>query len=33
MQEGIVNEEAAAKAMKAGIEVVMDMCMKKSMQD
>ena len=29
MQEGIVNEEAAAKAMKAGIEVVMDMCMKK----
>lgn len=29
MQEGIVNEEAAAKAREAGIEVVMDMCMKK----
>jgi len=29
MQEGIVNEEAAAKARKAGIEVVMDKCMKK----
>jgi uncharacterized protein len=29
MQEGIVNEEAAAKARKVGIEVVMDMCMKK----
>ncbi len=29
MQEGIVNEEAAAKARKAGIEVVMDRCMKK----
>jgi predicted CoA-binding protein len=29
MQEGIVNEEAAAKAKKAGIEVVMDKCMKK----
>lgn len=28
MQEGIVNEEAAAKARKAGIEVVMDRCMK-----
>lgn len=29
MQEGIVNEEAAKKAMNAGIEVVMDKCMKK----
>jgi predicted CoA-binding protein len=29
MQEGIVNEEAAAKARGAGIEVVMDRCLKK----
>ncbi|MEW6141674.1 MAG: CoA-binding protein [Chloroflexota bacterium] len=29
MQEGIVNEEAAAKAMRAGLEVVMDRCMMK----
>lgn len=29
MQEGIVNEAAAAKARDAGIEVVMDRCMKK----
>lgn len=29
MQEGIVNEEAAQKARAAGIEVVMDRCMKK----
>lgn len=29
MQEGIVNEEAAAKARDAGLEVVMDRCMKK----
>ena len=29
MQEGIVNEEAAAKARDAGIEVIMDKCMKK----
>ncbi len=29
MQEGIVNEEAAAKARDAGIEVIMDRCMKK----
>ena len=29
LQEGIINEEAAAKAQKAGIEVVMDKCMKK----
>ncbi|CAG0970092.1 MAG: acetate-CoA ligase subunit beta [Candidatus Methanoperedens nitroreducens] len=28
MQEGIINEEAAEKAQKAGIEVVMDKCMK-----
>lgn len=32
MQEGIVNEEAAAKARAAGIEVVMDRCMKKEYQ-
>lgn len=29
MQEGIVHEEAAAKARNAGIEVVMDRCMMK----
>jgi predicted CoA-binding protein len=29
MQEGIVNEEAAAKARKAGLKVVMDRCMLK----
>jgi predicted CoA-binding protein len=29
MQEGIVNEEAGAKAREAGIEVVMDKCMMK----
>jgi len=29
MQEGIVNEEAAAKARKAGLLVVMDKCMRK----
>jgi predicted CoA-binding protein len=29
MQEGIVNEEAAVKAHEAGLEVVMDRCMKK----
>jgi predicted CoA-binding protein len=29
MQEGIINEEAAAKARALGIEVVMDKCMKK----
>ena len=32
MQEGIVNEEAAAKAQKAGLRVVMDRCMKKDHQ-
>ena len=29
MQEGIINEDAAAKARKEGIEVVMDKCLKK----
>jgi predicted CoA-binding protein len=29
MQEGIVHEEAAAKARAAGLEVVMDRCMLK----
>lgn len=29
MQEGVVNKEAAAQAQNAGIEVVMDMCIKK----
>jgi len=29
MQESIVNEEAAVKAHEAGLEVVMDRCMKK----
>jgi len=29
MQEGIINEEAAKKAREAGLEVVMDKCMKK----
>ncbi|MCI0818352.1 MAG: CoA-binding protein [Chloroflexi bacterium] len=28
MQEGIVNEEAAAKARQAGLEVVMDRCIR-----
>ncbi len=28
MQEGIVNEEAAAKAREAGLEVVMDCCIR-----
>ena len=31
MQEGIVNEEAAAKARKAGLTVVMDHCMSKEL--
>ena len=29
MQEGVVNEEAAAMAKRAGLKVVMDRCMKK----
>jgi predicted CoA-binding protein len=29
MQEGVVNEEAAAKAGEAGLLVVMDKCMRK----
>ena len=29
MQEGVINEEAAAKAKKAGLLVVMDKCIKK----
>lgn len=28
MQQGIVNEEAAAKARKAGLQVIMDRCIK-----
>ena len=31
MQEGIINEEAAASARKAGLTVVMDHCMKKEL--
>jgi predicted CoA-binding protein len=30
MQEGIINEEAAAKARAAGLQVIMDTCMKKN---
>jgi hypothetical protein len=32
MQEGIINQEARAKAEKAGLTVVMDLCMKKEHQ-
>ncbi len=32
MQEGIVNLEAAAKAERSGLKVVMDLCMKKEHQ-
>ncbi len=31
MQEGIINEEAAEKARKAGLTVVMDHCMRKEL--
>lgn len=30
MQEGVVNEEAASKAREAGLQVVMNKCMKKT---
>jgi predicted CoA-binding protein len=29
MQEGIINEEAAAEARKAGLKVVMNKCLRK----
>jgi hypothetical protein len=32
MQEGVVNEEAAAKARNAGLLVVMDKCMRKELE-
>ncbi|OGP70204.1 MAG: CoA-binding protein [Deltaproteobacteria bacterium RBG_16_50_11] len=32
MQEGIIHEEAAARARRAGLKVVMDRCMKKDHQ-
>lgn len=32
MQEGVINEEAAARAKKAGLMVVMDRCMRKEHQ-
>lgn len=32
MQEGIINEDAAKKARKAGLVVVMDHCMKKEIE-
>jgi len=32
MQEGVINQEAYAKAEKAGLKVVMDHCMKKEHQ-
>ncbi len=32
MQEGVVHQEAGAKAEKAGLKVVMDRCMKKEHQ-
>lgn len=32
MQEGVIDEEAAKKARDAGLEVIMDMCIKKEHQ-
>jgi len=32
MQEGVINQEACAKAEKAGLKVAMDLCMKKEHQ-
>jgi len=32
MQEGIINQEARAQAEKAGLKVLMDLCMKKEHQ-
>jgi hypothetical protein len=32
MQEGVIHQEAAEKAEKAGLKVVMDRCMKKEHQ-
>jgi len=32
MQEGVIHQEAGAKAKKAGLKVVMDYCMKKEHQ-
>jgi len=32
MQEGVIHEEAGAKAEKAGLKVVMNLCMKKEYQ-
>jgi len=32
MQEGVIHKEAAEKAEKAGLKVVMDRCMKKELQ-
>lgn len=29
MQEGVINEQAAAKAREAGVQVIMDLCIKK----
>jgi predicted CoA-binding protein len=32
MQEGVISQEACAKAEKAGLKVIMDLCMKKEHQ-